>query len=74
MRQIESVSMSIISYEGYRETLSKLSRMYRESYRAGHKTANHWRELMRQVRADYPQHGDRFAREALGYQKREVSA
>ena len=66
--------MSIISYEGYREELSKLSRLYRESYRAGHKTANHWRELKRQLRADCPQHSERYTREALGYQKREVSA
>ena len=65
--------MIIISYEGYRETLSKLSRMYRESYRAGHKTANHWRELMRQLRADCPQHSERYTREALGYPKKGVN-
>ena len=64
-----------LSYEGYRETLSKLSRMYRNSYRHdGHKAAQPWREMMRQVRADYPEHGDRYTREALGFPpKKEVA-
>ena len=64
-----------LSYEGYRETLSKLSRMYRNSYRHdGHKAARPWREMMRQVRADYPEHGDRYTREALGFPpKKEVA-
>ena len=60
-----------LSYEGYRETPSKLSRMYRNSYKHnGHKAAQHWRDMMRQVRADYPEHSDRYTREALGYPKR----
>ena len=57
-----------LSYSGYRETLSKLSRMYRDAYRqAGHNAARPWREMMQQVRADYPEHGDRYTREALGF-------
>jgi len=61
-----------ISYEGYRETLARLSRMHRESYRAGHKTAKHWLKLKAQLRAEYPEYGDRYTREALGYPKKEV--
>jgi len=57
-----------LSYAGYRETLSKLSRMYRNAYRQdGHKAAQPWREMKRQVRADYPEYGDRYTREALGF-------
>ena len=61
-----------ISYEGYRETLARLSSMHRESYRAGHKTAKHWLKLKAQLRAEYPEYGDRYTREALGYPKKEV--
>jgi len=64
-----------ISYEGYRETLTRLSSMYRESYKAGHKTKNHWRELKVQLRAEYPEHGERYTRETLGFPlKKEVAA
>jgi len=63
-----------VSYEGYRETLSKLSRMYRSAYRQdGHKSAQPWRKMLRQVRAEYPEHSDRYTREALGYPKKEVA-
>tara|TARA_R110000751_G_scaffold251238_1_gene350675 strand:- start:41 stop:238 length:198 start_codon:yes stop_codon:yes gene_type:complete len=65
--------MMSISYEGYRETLARLSSMHRESYRAGHKTAKHWLKLKVQLRAEYPEHSDRYAREALGYPKKEVA-
>tara|TARA_R110001592_G_scaffold287564_1_gene556407 strand:- start:336 stop:482 length:147 start_codon:yes stop_codon:yes gene_type:complete len=47
--------------------------MHRESYRAGHKTAKHWLKLKVQLRAEYPEHSDRYAREALGYPKKEVA-
>jgi hypothetical protein len=56
-----------ISYEGYRETLARLSSMHRESYKAGHKTANHWRELKVQLRSEYPEHSERYTRETLGF-------
>jgi len=49
--------------------------MYRESYKAGHKTKNHWRELKAQLRAEYPEHGERYTRETLGFPlKKEVAA
>ena len=64
-----------LSYAEYRERLSKLSRMYRNSYRQdGHKAAQPWRDMMRQVRVDYPEYGDRYTREALGFPPKKEAA
>jgi hypothetical protein len=59
--------MNTLSYAGYREALKKLSRMHRDSYRQGYINNNHWRNLMREVKKNHPEHGDRFTREALGF-------
>ena len=64
----------LLSYEGYKETLAKLSRMYRDAYRNfGHKSAQPWRARMRQLRAEHPQHSDRYTKEALGYTGKDVA-
>lgn len=68
--------MSIkISYKDYRETLAQLNKVYCEAYRGDLKPlAAHLRGLKAQIREDYPEHSDRYTREALGYLSKEVAA
>lgn len=63
-----------ISYKDYRVTLSQLNEVYCEAYRGDLKPlAAHLRGLKAQIREQYPEHSDRYTREALGYLSKEVA-